>query len=107
MRSMRNNIIYVVLLVALGIFLVTTLTRNNETLPTVDIGTVAQKARDGQVKQITVDGQDLTVVLVDDKSEGTQEEDGSVVQTLRNLGVPEAPSAMGQTVRIIVKPACG
>jgi cell division protease FtsH len=106
MRSMRNNIIYIILVAALGIFLATTLMRNNETLPTVDIGTVAQKARDGEVKQIRVDGQDLTVVLSDDtKVKARKEEDGSVIETLRNLGVPE--SALGDgpgQIRIIVKP---
>src|SRR5512136_2874638 len=106
MRSMRNNIIYIVLVAALGIFLATTLMRNNETLPTVDIGTVAQKARDGEVKQIRVDGQDLTVTLADDtKVKARKEEDGSVIETLRNLGVPE--SALGDgpdQIRIIVKP---
>src|SRR5512139_3128703 len=94
MRSMRNNIIYVILVAALGIFLATMLFRTNEPLTTVDIGTVAQKAQDGQVKQIMVNGQDLTVVLADDtKVRARKEEDGSVVQTLRNLGVPE--SALG------------
>jgi cell division protease FtsH len=106
MRSMRNNIIYVILIAALGIFLATTLMRNNETLPTVDIGTVAQKARDGEVKQIRVDGQDLTVVLADDsKVRARKEEDGSVIETLRNLGVPESALGDGPNqIRIIVKP---
>jgi cell division protease FtsH len=106
MRSMRNNIIYVILLVALAVFLVTTLTRTTETVPTVDIGTVAQKARDGEVKQIVVNDQDLTVTLTDgSKVKARKEEDGSVVQTLRNLGVLETAlgDAPGQ-IRIIVKP---
>ena len=60
MRSMRNNIIYLILLVALAIFLVTSLTRNSQNLPAVEIGALAQMARDGEVERITVSGEELT-----------------------------------------------
>jgi cell division protease FtsH len=105
MRSLRNNALYIVLLMILGVFLVTTLMRNNDNLPTVDIGRVAQLARDGEVKTITVVGQDLTVDLKDGRQvKSRKENEGSVVETLRNLGVPE--SAFGTTagaIQITVK----
>ncbi len=105
MRSLRNNALYIVLLLILGVFLVTTLMRNNDNLPTVDIGRIAQLARDGEIKTITVVGQDLTVDLKDGRQvKSRKEADGSVVETLRNLGVPEAAfgSAAG-AIQIIVK----
>ncbi len=96
MRSLRNNALYIVLLLILGVFLVTTLMRNNDNLPTVDIGRIAQLARDGEIKTITVVGQDLTVDLKDGRQvKSRKEADGSVVETLRNLGVPEEAFGTG------------
>jgi len=88
MRSMRNNAVYMVLLVALAIFLVTSLTRNNQSLPVVDIGAVAQMARDGEVQRITVNGEDVTVKLKTGKEVRSRKEgEGSIIETLVNLGV--------------------
>ncbi len=105
MRSLRNNALYIVLLLILGVFLVTTLMRNNDNLPTVDIGRIAQLARDGEIKTITVVGQDLTVDLKDGRQvKSRKEADGSVVETLRNLGVPEEAFGTGAgAIQIIVK----
>ena len=95
MKSVRNNALYIFLLLALVIFLVTTLLRNNQSLPTVDIGRVAQLAKEGRVEQITVSGQDLTVKLKDgDSVRSRKEDEGSLVETLRNLGVPELLSEL-------------
>ncbi len=89
MRSMRNNLIYVVIVILMAVFLVASLSRNNQSPPTMDIGEVAQMVRDGKVERITVNGQDLTIVLADGKTAKSRKEDsGSVVETLQNLGVP-------------------
>ena len=105
MGSVRNNLIYIVLLVGMGIFLFVTFSRNRETVPMMDIGQVAQQARDGKVKRIAVDGEELTVTMADDKKvRSRKEETGSVVETLRNLGVPESAFGSGANqIQIIVK----
>ena len=96
MRSMRNNVIYVIIVVMLVGFLVVTLTRNNQGVPTMDIGKVAQLARDGQVARITVNGQELTVDTVDGKTVKSRTEDrGSIIETLQNLGVPASAIGTG------------
>ena len=104
MGSVRNNLIYIVLLIGLGIFLFATFSRNRETVPAMDIGQVAQQARDGKVKRIAVDGEDLTVTLSDDKKvRSRKEETGSVVETLRNLGVAESAFGTGTNqIQIVV-----
>ncbi len=105
-RAVRNNLIYLALLVVVGIFLATSLSRNNETLATIDIGRVAQLVREGKVERITVSGQDLTIDLADGKQVKSRKEDsGSVVETLVNLGVPENAigSGAGQ-IAIVIKP---
>jgi len=105
-RSVRNNIIYIGLLIALAIFLVSSLTRNREVMSVVDIAQVAQQARAGDVKRITVDGQDLIVDLTDGKTVLSRKEDaGGVVETLRNLGVPETVFGSGSgQIQISIKP---
>ncbi|HEX9117871.1 MAG TPA: hypothetical protein VGA61_17520, partial [Anaerolineae bacterium] len=96
-RSLRNSLIYAVLLIVLAIFFVTTFARNNEgTIKTVDIGDVAQQAREGSVRHITVNAQDIQVDLADGSKERARKEDtGSIVETLRNLGVPESAFGAG------------
>nr|MCU0509596.1 cell division protein FtsH [Anaerolineae bacterium] len=105
MKSMRNNALYIFLLLILVVFLVTTLLRNNQSLPTVDIGRVAQLAKEGRVEQILVSGDDLTVKLKDgDSVRSRKEESGSIVETLTNLGVPEEAIGSGPTqIEIVVK----
>jgi cell division protease FtsH len=104
MGSVRNNLIYIVLLIGLGIFLFATFSRNRETVPMMDIGQVAQQARDGKVKRIAVDGEELTVTMADDKKvRSRKEETGSVVETLRNLGVAESAFGTGTNqIQIVV-----
>ena len=106
-RPVRNSLIYIVILIALAVFLVTSLTRNRESTPVVNIAQVAQQARDGQVKRITVNGQDLTVELTDGETiQARKEDNGSVIETLRNLGVPESAFGSGPNqIQINVKPA--
>jgi cell division protease FtsH len=106
MRAMRNSLLYVGLLAALAFFVVMTLSRNNnEPTPAIEISQVAQYAREGQVKRITVSGQELTVDLADGRQVRSRKEDlGSVVETLRNLGVPESAFGAGaDQIQINVK----
>ena len=106
MRAMRNSLLYVGLLAALAFFVVMTLSRNNnEPTPAIEISQVAQYAREGQVKRITVSGQELTVDLADGRQVRSRKEDlGSVVETLRNLGVPESAFGAGaDQIKINVK----
>ncbi|MBM4458314.1 MAG: hypothetical protein FJ011_11205, partial [Chloroflexi bacterium] len=105
-RPARSNLIYVVLLVILGALLFSSFTRNRETIPSVDIGEVAQQARAGQVERIAVSGQELTVEFADGKTARSRKEDaGSVVETLRNLGVPESAFGSGPNqIQITVQP---
>ncbi len=105
MRSVRNNALYMILLLALVAFLVTTLLRNNETLPVVDIGRVAQLVTEGRVERITVMGEDLNIDLKDgDSVLSRKESSGSVVETLTNLGVPESAFGAGEDqIEIAVK----
>ena len=104
MGSVRNNLIYIVLLIGLGIFLFATFSRNRETVPMMDIGQVAQQARDGKVKRIAVDGEELTVTMTDDKKvRSRKEETGSLVETLQNLGVAESAFGTGTNqIQIVV-----
>ena len=83
-HPIRNSIIYMLLMAAVAFFFITTLNRNGESVPVMDIGTVAQKALAGEVKRITVDDQDLIVELTDGRqARARKEADGSVVETLR------------------------
>ncbi len=104
-RSVRNNVVYLLLLVAMGFFLYGSLRRGEDSLSVVDIGRVAELARGGQVRAITVDDQDLTVELRDGESvQARRESSGSVVETLLNLGVPaEAIGSGPNQIEIRVK----
>jgi len=104
MGSIQRNILYIALLVGLGFFLFASFSRNRETMPAMDLSQVAQQAREGRVKRILVEGQDLIVTLVDgQQARARKEEVGSVVETLRNLGVPESAFGSGPNqIQIVV-----
>jgi len=104
MGSIQRNILYIALLVGLGFFLFASFSRNRETMPAMDLSQVAQQAREGRVKRILVEGQDLVVTLVDgQQARARKEEVGSVVETLRNLGVPESAFGSGPNqIQIVV-----
>jgi len=105
MKSVRNNALYVFLLMILVAFLVSTLLRNNQSLPVVDIGRVAQLANEDRIERITVSGQDLTIDMTDGSVVQSRKEDaGSIVETLRNLGVSEEKLGSGpDQIDIVVK----
>ncbi|MGQ9767410.1 MAG: ATP-dependent zinc metalloprotease FtsH, partial [Anaerolineae bacterium] len=93
-HSVRNSALYLVILIVLGVFLFSSLRQSSDNLPSADIGRVAELARQGQVKTIIVSGDDLTVELQDGKKlKSRKESNGSIVETLLNLGVP--PEAIG------------
>jgi cell division protease FtsH len=95
-KRVRSGAIYVLLLVALGAFLYTSLSSNaSSTAKSVPLDKVAQHVREGQAKQIVVKDDRVTVTL---RAEGnlpeqivqSRKESGTgLVQTLRNLGVTE------------------
>jgi cell division protease FtsH len=96
MRSTRNNVLYALIVMSVVIFLVVTLTRGNQSVPTMDIGAVAQLAREAQVARIIVNGQDLTVETTDGRTVKSRTEDrGSIVETLQSLGVPASAIGAG------------
>ncbi len=106
MRAVRNNLIYLILLVGLGIFLYATFSRNRETIPAMDISEAAQLAREAKIKKIAVDGDDLTLTLADGRQmRARKEETGSVIETFRNLGVPESAFGTGTNqIQVVIVP---
>ncbi len=102
----RNSLLYIGMLIALGFFVMSTLTRNsNDVTPAIELSQVAQYAREGQVRRITVNGQELDVDLTDGRQVRSRKEDlGSIVETLRNLGVSEDAFGSGANqIQINVK----
>ena len=86
-RSIRNTLIYALLLVALAVFFVTSFTRNSDSRPRSISARLRERARSGEVKSITVNGNDLTVALTNgQKVRARKEDDGSLVETLREPG---------------------
>ncbi len=67
---------------------------------TVSLNELAQKVNTGQVKQIVVRGGDLDITLADgNKVTAKKEEDASLTETLKNMGVdPQAFQKVGTTV---------
>ena len=95
-----------IVVLAVVAFLVYSLTRSDRNnVATMEIGRVAQLAREGKVTSITVSEQDLTVETTDGKTyKSRKEERGSVVETLQNLGVPSSAIGAGQgQIAITVK----
>ena len=93
-KRIRSGAIYVLLLVALGAFLYTSLTNNaSSAAKNVPIDQVGQYVREGRAKQITVKDDRVLVTL---RAEGSgpesivqsrKENENGLVQTLLNLGV--------------------
>ena len=105
-RTVRNNVLYIAVALAVVAFLVMGLIRNDRNnIPTMDLGRVAQLARDGKVTRITVNEQDLSVETADGQTYKSRKEDrGSVVETLQSLGVPASAFGSGQgQIAIVVK----
>ncbi len=88
-KRLRTGAIYVLLLLALGAFLYASLMRRPSTtvLPAT-IGDVAKAVRDGEVKELVVKEDKVTVTKRDDTQiQSRKETETGIVDTLRNLGV--------------------
>jgi cell division protease FtsH len=106
MGTVRNNLIYLILLVGLGIFLYASFSRDRETIPAMDISEAAQLAREAKIRKIAVDGDNLTLTLADGRQmRARKEETGSVIETFRNLGVPESAFGAGTNqIQVVIVP---
>jgi len=65
----RNGFVYLLIIIALGMIAFYAFQGNHSVRPdTVDMSTIASEIRNGNVKQITVNGDDLTIDLKDGKT---------------------------------------
>jgi len=86
---MRSGAIYLLLVIALGAFLYTSLVRRPAAAPaTVSIGDVAAATRAGEINAIVVDGDKLIITKnTGEEQQSRIETDAGLVKTLNNLGV--------------------
>ncbi len=91
------SIIFIILVVASGIF---ALFNDNPSSSAVGLSDVVSKINAGQVKEIDVRDNTITLVLNDDSRLTTQKEDSSIsaFETLLNLGADKAKLAAVKTV---------
>ncbi len=91
-KQLRSGAIYLLLIVALGVFLYTSLVRRPATVvATAPIAEVALLVRGGDVDSIANDGDKLTIVKTDGQElQSRIEPDTGLVATLINLGVTPA-----------------
>jgi len=84
-RALYAVLIFVVLAFLYGVFVL-----RADSPKVVDISTVAQLAKEGQVEAITVDQDDLTVTLTEGQELASNKEPSiGVVENLKILGVSE------------------
>jgi cell division protease FtsH len=93
--SLRNGLLYLVILAAVGAFLLTSLSRTNQATPRVevyDLNQLAQQIARGEVKSILVRGDELEITYHNDTRIGQsrKEENVSLTDTLRWLGLTPA-----------------
>ena len=90
-KRIRNGFIYFLLVAAVGVFLYSTLTQEKTTnSEAFALDGVANAVRKGEVKELRIDNDIVTVVFNDDtRRESRKEEDSSLVTTLLNLGVTQ------------------
>ena len=90
-KRIRNGFIYFLLVAAVGVFLYSTLTQEKATnSEAFALDGVASAVRKGEVKELRIDHDIVTVVFNDDtRRESRKEEDSSLVTTLLNLGVTQ------------------
>ncbi len=88
-RWFRNGLVYLLILVAVGMLFFNVLSPR-ESLPTVYLTDVAQEAKQGNIKEIVVSGDELTVTLVSgEKVRANKDRTSDITEVLRNLGVTE------------------
>ena len=85
-KRIRNGFIYFLLVAAVGVFLYSTLTQEKTTnSEAFALDGVANAVRKGEVKELRIDNDIVTVVFNDDtRRESRKEEDSSLVTTLLN-----------------------
>ena len=88
-KRLRSGAIYLLLVIALGAFLYSSLVRRpNVTIATVPIGEVAAMVRAGDLDSIVVDGDKLSISKTSGEPlQSRIESDAGLVKTLTNLGV--------------------
>ena len=87
--NFRSGIVYVLIIVALGAFLYTSIVRRSTTqTETIPIAEVAKMVRDGDVERIAIKDDRITVTTSTNANfQSRKELDTGLVETLRNLGV--------------------
>ena len=88
-KRLRSGAIYLLLVIALGAFLYSSLVRRpNVTVVTAPIGEVAALVRAGDVDSIIIDGDKLTISKTSGEPlQSRIETDAGLIKTLTNLGV--------------------
>jgi cell division protease FtsH len=91
----RNGFVYLLIIIALGMIAFYAFQGNHSVRPdTVDMSAIASDIRDGNVKQITVNGDDLTIDLKDGKTVTSRKEPtSSLVEQLKAFGITDTQIA--------------
>ncbi|NOZ07230.1 MAG: AAA family ATPase, partial [Chloroflexi bacterium] len=98
---MKNGFVYFLILVAAAALLYNVFAPSEHT-DTISIDQVATKVKEGQIKKITVDGDELAITTVkDDQFTSQKEQDVSIIKTLTELGVDQKEL---QAIDIEIKP---
>ncbi|MEE9199077.1 MAG: ATP-dependent zinc metalloprotease FtsH [Dehalococcoidia bacterium] len=85
---MKSGFVYLIIIVAI-IAIIFTLFQPSYGSKDIDISTVISMAKSGQLREIEVDGDKLTVTTLDDKTFRSRKESGSsIVDILNQAGVP-------------------
>ncbi|MCO6451542.1 MAG: ATP-dependent zinc metalloprotease FtsH [Caldilineales bacterium] len=90
--SLRNGLVYLIVLAAIGAFLLTSITRNNQSTQEVevqDLNQVVLQINNGQVKALELVGDEIKITYVDDSRTGLSrlETGVSLTDSLNSLGV--------------------
>ncbi|MBI5913407.1 ATP-dependent zinc metalloprotease FtsH [Candidatus Azambacteria bacterium] len=105
MKLFTKNLLYAVLVFAVISALFSLLRAPAETIEEVALSKLATQVNEGMVKEITVEGSDLHVVLNDEKKESAKKEsEASLTESLKNYGVDAEKL---RTVNITVKEPSG
>ncbi len=98
---LKNGFVYFLILVAAAALLYNVFAPSEHT-DTISIDQVATKVKEGQIKKITVDGDELTITTIKDDQFISRKEQGvGVVKTLKELGVDQKSL---QAIDIEIKP---
>lgn len=88
-RWFKNGLVYLLIIVAVGALLFNVF-YSPEGLSTVPLNEVAQEAKKGNIREIVVSGEELTVTLASgEKVRSNKDQASDITQVLGNLGVTE------------------